>query len=354
MITPDLIKSLDPDGMGTAIAGMGNHVLDAMARTEAALATLTLPKKEGISNIVLAGLGGSAIGGDLVKSYLASSMHIPMTINRTYRLPAFVDSKTLVIVSSYSGATEETLEMYENAQKRGAQIVCISTGGAVKEFAARDNHPFIELPKGFQPRAALAYSFVPVLMLLEKIGFTGMQKAFLTETASKLHHFAVEYGPDKTDDSNQALSLATLLQSKIPVVYSDCEWFDTVNIRWRGQIQENAKHVAFGNILPEMNHNEINGWSFPEGMQEKFAVVFLRSLGDEHPRLGKRFDILREVLQSKGVHVEEIHATGYSPLARMFSLIALGDWTSYYIALLCGVDPSPVPVISLLKSKLAS
>jgi glucose/mannose-6-phosphate isomerase len=333
---------------------MGEHFLDAMARTELALATLSLPKKENISNIVLAGLGGSAIGGDLVKSYLASTLQVPMTINRTYRLPAFVDSKTLVIVSSYSGTTEETLQMYEDAFKRGAQIVCISTGGKVKEYASRENHSFIELPTGFQPRAALAYSFVPVLMLLEKIGFAGLQKVFLNETAAKLTHFAGEYGPEKTGDANKAISLAKVLQSKIPVVYSDCELFDTVNIRWRGQIQENAKHVAFGNVLPEMNHNEINGWSFPDGKQGEFVAIFLRSLGDEHPRLGKRFEILQEVLQSKGVHVEEIQAIGYSPLARMFSLIALGDWTSYYIAILSGVDPSPVPVISLLKSKLAA
>ena len=168
-----------------------------------------------------------------------------------------------------------------------------------------------------------------------------------------LDKLAKEYGISNLTDSNHASMLAHTLLAKIPVIYSPSDLFDSVNIRWRGQIQENAKHVAFGNVLPEMNHNEINGWDFPHTMQEKFQVVFLRSPEDEHPQVTKRFGILHEVLVSKGVEVKEFTAQGNSVLARMFSLISLADWTSYYLALLSGVYPSPVPVIMQLKSKLA-
>ncbi len=353
-ITAELINGLDQGAMGKAIAAMGEQVLDAASRVDKSLASLTLPKLESIKNVVLAGLGGSAIGGDLVRSYLHSSMSVPFYINRTYRLPEFVNEGSLVMVSSYSGTTEETLSMYEAAKAKKAQIVCLATGGTIKEWALRDGYPFVELPSGFQPRAALAYSFVPVLKILEAIGIAPDQTEFLKETASNLESLCATYGADNISDSNDALRLAKILQAKIPVIYSDCEYFDTVNIRWRGQIQENAKHVAFGNVLPEMNHNEINGWDFPLELHKDFQVVFLRSPLDEHARVGLRFSILKEVLKGKGVPVEEVTASGNSPLSRMFSLIILGDWISYYISLLCGVDPSPVPVISLLKSRLAS
>ncbi|MBS1902322.1 MAG: bifunctional phosphoglucose/phosphomannose isomerase [Bacteroidetes bacterium] len=353
-ITHDLIQALDAGGMGTAIAGMGEHFMDAAVRTAAALASAKLPEKANIRCIVLAGLGGSAIGGDLVRSYLLGSLPVPFVVNRTYRLPEFVGPNTLVIVSSYSGTTEETLAMYEAAKARGAMIVCLSTGGTVKEWAARDGNTFIPLPTGFQPRAALAHSFVPVLMLLEHIGLCAPQAGHIKETSDLLTSLAASYGTANLTDTNAALTLGRLLAPKIPVVYSDSELIDTVNLRWRGQIQENAKHVAFGNILPEMNHNEINGWAHPVGRQDEFVAIFLRSPQDEHERVAKRFEILHQVLVGKGVHVEHINASGSSSLARMFSLISLGDWVSYYIALLLGEDPSPVPVIQLLKAKLAS
>jgi glucose/mannose-6-phosphate isomerase len=351
-ITKESIHSLDPAKMGDAISGMGGHLRDAAIRTRQALDSFTLPDQSSISNIVLAGLGGSAIGGDLVRSYLLSKLSVPFLINRTYHLPGFVNKKSLVIASSYSGSTEESLSMFDEALKRGAKIVCITTGGKLAELAKQHNLPCIILPTGFQPRAALAYSFVPVLLTLERIGFTSAESANISEAAEMLDKYASEYGSANLNDSNHANLLAHTLIAKIPVVYSASDLFDSVNIRWRGQIQENAKHVAFGNVLPEMNHNEINGWDFPHNMQDKFQVIFLRSPQDEHPQVTKRFGILHEVLMSKGVDVKEFSGQGNSTLARMFSLIALADWTSYYCAILAGVDPSPVPVIQTLKAKL--
>ena len=248
---------------------------------------------------------------------------------------------------------EKHLELIRKAASDGAQIVCLSTGGTLKEHAMSDGNPFITLPTGYQPRAALAHSFVPVLLVLEHIGLCAPQRTHVNEAAEILKSLAKKYGTDNLKDANDALRLAGIVREKLPVIYSDCELVDTVNLRWRGQIQENAKHVAFGNLLPEMNHNEINGWAHPAGRQQEFVVIFLRSPQDEHPRVAKRFDILREVLKLNNIHIEERDAEGNSPLAQMFSLISLGDWLSYYIALLDGEDPSPVPVIQLLKSKLA-
>lgn len=352
-ITKEVVHGVDLAKMGDAIAGMGGHLRDASIRSRQALDGCSLPQKSEISNIVLAGLGGSAIGGDLVRSYIIDHTDIPFSINRTYNLPGFVNKNSLLIVSSYSGGTEESLSMFDDARKRGAKIICITTGGKLGDLAKQHNLPLIILPMGFQPRAALAYSFVPVLLTLEKMGFTSGEAANISDAADTLDKLAKEYGTSNLTEANKANVLAHTLLAKIPVIYSNADLFDTVNIRWRGQIQENAKHVAFGNVLPEMNHNEINGWDFPHSMQDRFQVIFLRSPQDEHERVGKRFEILHEVLKSKGVEVKEFTAEGSTRLARMFSLISLGDWASYYLALLEGVDPSPVPVISQLKSKLA-
>jgi glucose/mannose-6-phosphate isomerase len=350
-ITDELIRSVDPAEMGKAIREMGSHLRDAATLTNNALANLTLPARSDISSIVLAGLGGSAIGGDLVRSYLADSLSVPMAINRTYSLPGYVGKNTLVIASSYSGDTEESLSMFADAKAKGAKIVCITTGGKIATLAQENNLPLIILPKGFQPRAGLAYSFVPILLLLEKLGFTKDEAANIEDAAKTLDSLAAKYNNHSSSD-NLALSLATKLNTKIPVIYSSNDVIDTVNLRWRGQIQENAKHVAFGNILPEMNHNEINGWDHPRSVLDTFAVIFLRSPKDEHERVAKRFGILKDVLHQRNIQLEEVTAEGNSRLARMFSLVSLGDWISYYMALLSNVDPSPVPVISFLKKKL--
>lgn len=351
-LTEESIRITDPGAMGKAISEMGSHLRDAAKLADDALASASLPAQKEITSIVLAGLGGSAIGGDLVRSYLQSKLSVPFVVNRTYALPAFVGKNTLVIASSYSGDTEESLAMFDDARNRGAHIICISTGGKLSSLAAEHNLPLITLPKGFQPRAALGYSFVPVLLILQKLGFTSGESDAITSAANTLDELAMRYGITNSSDTNTALAIANRLHVKSPVIYSSSDVFDTVNIRWRGQIQENAKHVAFGNVLPEMNHNEINGWDFPRSMMGDFHVIFLRSPKDEHPRVEKRFAILKDVLHLKTVAHEEHDAEGDTKLARMFSLISLGDWTSYYMALLANVDPSPVPVISQLKKKL--
>ncbi len=307
---------------------------------------------------VILGLGGSAIGGDLARSYCAATKgadHLQISVSRTYSLPGNVGESTNVVASSYSGDTEETLSAYEQARKRTKNMLVISTGGQITKRATKNGFPVIGIPKGLQPRCALGYSFFPLLMSLMKhptVG-TAARKATIAgmkEVVELLDAQSSTYA--QANSKNTALNLAKKLVGTAPVIYSAADRMDAVNLRWRGQIQENAKNVAFGHVLPEMNHNEINGWSYPRDTKQHFSIVLLRD-ADDHQRVSIRFDALKDILkkQVKGLH--EIRPEGKTLLGRMFSAIYLGDWVSYYMAMLNNVDPTPVPVIMKLKALLA-
>ncbi len=299
--------------------------------------------------ILVTGLGGSAIGGDLLRTYLAGEMGIPFFVNRHYFLPAFVDRTTLVIVSSYSGNTEETIAAHRDAVRRKARIVCISSDGTTSALAARHRQPLIAIPRGYPPRAALGYSFFAPLMLLAKMRLIRSREGDILETLEVLKEKSSRYSSEGS--RNSALQIARRLHGSLPVIYSSADRFDVVNLRWRGQIEENAKMLAFGNVLPEMNHNEIVGWNVPRQLMREMAVVFLRDRED-HRRVDVRMNITRGIVREYARDVIDVRSEGSSLLARMFSLIYLGDWVSYYLAMLNRVDPTPVKVIDLLKKKL--
>jgi glucose/mannose-6-phosphate isomerase len=310
----------------------------------------TIPyKASSIRNIVVTGLGGSAIGGDLLRSYAAEDLGVPFVVNRTYTLPDFVDRNTLVIVSSYSGGTEETIAAHQDARKRGAMIVAISSGGETEHMAKKFRHPFIKIPKGYPPRAAIGYSFFPSLLALQNLKLLSKRDKDITETISLLQRQAKSYA--KLDDKNEALNLARQLYTRLPIIYSASDRFDVVNLRWRGQLAENAKVLAFGHVLPEMNHNEIVGWKVLQRHMSDMAVIFLRDAG-EHVRVKERMKITKGIVSEFANKVVEVQSKGTSLLSRIFSLVYLGDWTSYYLALLNGVDPMPVRIIDYLKWEL--
>jgi glucose/mannose-6-phosphate isomerase len=304
----------------------------------------------GIRNILVCGLGGSAIGGDLLRSYLAGELAVPFLVNRNYTLPRFVGRDTLVIISSYSGNTEETNAAHREALKRKARIICISSNGATAQLARKARSPLITVPGGLPPRAALGYAFFPLLITLAKLGLIRNKQKEIKETRALLEAKAEVYVlPDPA--SNPALALATALQHRIVICYSSTERFDTVNTRWRGQIAENSKSLAFGHVFPEMNHNELVGWKVLTEVMREMHVVVLRDKAD-HPRVQMRMGITREVLSAYTDHITEVWSEGNGLLARMFSLITLGDWVSYYMAILHGENPTPVAVINYLKSEL--
>jgi glucose/mannose-6-phosphate isomerase len=304
-----------------------------------------------ISSVIVTGLGGSAIGGDLLRSYLADEARIPIVVNRHYFLPEFVRKDSLVIVSSYSGNTEETIAAYRDALRRQARILCISSDGEIEKIARRHKSAIIKIPKGLPPRAALGYSFFPLLLTLIRMGIIRERTRELRETIRLLREKAGVYG-DYTARSNEALKIAREFMGRLPVIYSTTEHLDSVNLRWRTQLAENAKVLAYGNVLPEMNHNELVGWNVQKRLMKDIVVVVLRDV-DEHSRVRVRLELTKRIIAKYSPRVIQTKSGGKSLLARMFSLICLGDWVSYYLAILNRVDPTPVKVIDYLKAELS-
>ncbi|HTR80480.1 MAG TPA: bifunctional phosphoglucose/phosphomannose isomerase [Bacteroidota bacterium] len=346
-MTHDHIAQFDRSGMFGLIAGFPRQIEEAVAIGEAAHIKLPISK---VHNIVVSGLGGSAIGGDLLRSYLADEIGVPIAVSRHYFLPKYVDERSLVVISSYSGNTEETISSLNDAGRRKAKILCITSGGEVKRIALKKKYPLIEIPGGLPPRAALGYSFFPTLIALSHLGFYRSKKKEISETVSLLKEKSKHYG-DPTSPDNKALRIAETLHGKLPVVYSSADRFDTVNVRWRGQFSENAKILAYGHVFPELNHNEIVGWEVLKDIMKKIHVIILRDKGD-HGRVRLRMDITKEIIREFAAGITELQSEGESLLARMFSLLYLGDWVSFYLAILNGVDPTPVKKIDYLKESL--
>lgn len=346
-MTNESIAQIDKANMFKLLREFPAQVAEALKIGEAADVRMRVT---GVKNIVVCGLGGSAIGGDLLKSYCAGEIGVPIIVNRHYTLPGFVGPDTLVIISSYSGNTEETNTAHREAIKRKARILCISSNGITEQLARKTKSPIIKVPGGLPPRAAVGYSFFPLLLALIKLGFIKSRPKDIKETVTLLQSKAAVYtSPDPAE--NPALALAQELKNRVVICYSSTERFDAINTRWRGQIAENAKSLAFGHVLPEMNHNELVGWKVLTEPMAEMHVVFLRDRED-HPRVQIRMNITKGIIARQTEHCTEVWSEGKALLARMFMLLYLGDWVSYYMAILHEEDPTPVAVINHLKTEM--
>lgn len=305
-----------------------------------------------VSNIVFTGLGGSAIGADLIRSYTADEIKIPIVINRNYTLPNFVNENTLLFASSYSGNTEETLSAYREAKEKRARIIAISSNGELEKLAKEDGVVLIKIPQGIPPRCALGYSFIPPLLTLSKLGFIGNKDKEIDQTIEVLNSLKKGLEAENPIDENIAKRIAITLHRKYPIIYGANDHIDIVVTRWRGELAENGKHLASSHVFPEMNHNEIVGWDFPAELMTEFVVVFLRD-SEDHKRVAKRMDITKEILRKKGINIIEVFSKGRGLLSRVMSLIFIGDMVSFYLAILNGVDPTPVDRVTYLKKELA-
>ena len=341
------ISSLDSQNQFGMVAGLGEQV---RAAYQSARDVITDGGGE-VGGIAVAGMGGSAIGGDIVAAAYESSLSGQMATIRGYHLPEWISSRSLVFAVSYSGNTEETVSCLGEALERGSRIVCISTGGKVGEIAAGKELPLVKVPGSLQPRAASGYLSVPIAACLESLGLAVDVEDDVEETAGVLSLLAELYGPEVPLDGNPAKQLAAGLYGKIPVIYG-AEVTSVAARRWKCQINENAKSLAFYNEFPELNHNEIVGWEHPAGLMDRFGIVYLQ---DElmHPQNRRRMEVTGALLTE---YVGDIHthqSSGRSRLARLFSSMYLGDYVSLYLAVLEGIDPSPVVRIEELKRKLA-
>lgn len=303
-----------------------------------------------VNKIIITGLGGSAVGGDLLRSYLQYEIKIPISVNRNYFLPAYADENTLVITSSYSGGTEETLSAYEDAKSKGCKIAVISSGGKLSAMAENEGYYLIKIPAGYQPRCALAYSFIPLLMLMVKLAFVKERDKEIAALIERTRFKSMEYTTIE-ETKNPAISLAQHIKGKIPIIYSSNDLLDVVNYRWRGQFAENSESLAFGNLLPEMNHNEIVGWRKNPEILRKFVIIYLTDRED-NPRILQRMNIMKDIIRPFREVELSVESEGNTKLERIFDLIYLGDWISFYLAIIYKADPSEIENINILKNKL--
>jgi glucose/mannose-6-phosphate isomerase len=348
------LRQYDRSNMHAVLRDFPQQILHAQ-RTVEALPPRLLPRTR---HIVVLGMGGSAIAGELLRTYAQwtpGADHLRIHVVRDYTLPPVVNRSTLVIASSYSGNTEETLEGFEQARTRTPHLVCLTSGGELSARAQALGIPILPLPSGYQPRCALGFSFFTLLFALLRYGYLRRFSherisAAIRATFERLCALAESFSVESS--ANPALQLASTLHGHVLITYASPRT-EAVALRWRQQFQENAKHAAFGNVLPEMNHNELNGWQFPSGFASSVRVL-LFSDPEDHPRVQLRAELLPRLL-SGSIPEHAYHRLRSSQpdfLTRMFELIYLGDWTSYWLALLNGVDPTEIPLILRLKSEL--
>jgi len=304
-----------------------------------------------IDKVVVLGMGGSAIGGSLLRNFVSRLTKPVVFVTRDYDLPAFIDERTLVIASSYSGNTEETLSAFSQALEKKCKKLAMTTGGKLKALAEDARVPVFIIDYVAQPRATVHYSFMSLIALLQKLGFFKDKTAEVEATVKDLEKLLAEIKETVPTSSNSAKQLAARLQGKIAVIYG-AGILSAVARRWKTQINENSKAWAFYEIFPELNHNAVVGYQFPSELASKVHVVLLRC-PSLHPRILIRYQITSELLKQNDISHQFVDSQGDSQLSQMMSLIYLGDWTSYYLAILNETDPTPVKAIDYLKKRLS-
>jgi glucose/mannose-6-phosphate isomerase len=333
----DPIREVDSAGQLDDVLALPEHLRDALWRVESAGLEQTQS-----SGLVVCGMGGSAVGGTLARSAIGDRLSLPLLVFRDYELPPWTPPDRVVLCSSYSGDTEETLACFEAAEAIGARRIAATTGGALAAAARAANVPVIGLPSGLQPRAALGYMFTTVT---EVAALTGAAPGMRTEIDSSAAHL------DQARETlmTRAAEIAAELHGAIPVIYG-CDLTVPVAYRWKTQINENAKLHSFWNQLPELDHNEIVGWSGVDA-EPRFAAVFLED-SDQHPRQRRRAELTAELIEPHAASVLRVETEGNTRIERMLWAVMLGDLVSLALAALRGVDPSPVEVLERLKDEL--
>jgi len=345
-LTLNKIAELDRSGMAGDILALPDHLRDALWRVE----TAAVQPVDSPGGLIVAGMGGSSAGGLLAKAIIGDRASRAIALSRGYELPSWTSSETTVLCSSYSGNTEETLASYEAAGVIGARRIVATSGGKIADLARADGVPVIPLPGVLQPRCAVGYM---VVAALEAAALCGAAPAIHTEidvAAAHLEELAAEWGAAGPDDG-EARTIARALEGKIPVIVG-VDATASVAYRWKTQINENAEVPCWSAELPEADHNEIVGWSRAAELGS-FAAVMLGD-SDSHPRERQRLDITAELVEQAGIPVHRVESRGETRIERILSLVLLGDWVSFHMAILAGIDPTPVQPISDLKERLAS
>ncbi|MGB9723001.1 MAG: bifunctional phosphoglucose/phosphomannose isomerase [Chloroflexia bacterium] len=301
--------------------------------------------------VVVAGMGGSAIGGDLLAALARDLATVPIFVHRNYGLPAWTNAQTLVLASSYSGNTEETLSSAAEAFRRGAPLVAVTTDGELARRASEWGASLLKFDYPAQPREALGYSLLLLLGILVRLDLLPDMSPEIEESIAVLETLRAEIEPAVPSEKNPAKELASWLHGGLPTIYGS-DLFAPVARRWKGQFNENSKSWAFFEELPEMDHNAVTGTANPPSLAGRVRALFLTSEHD-HPRNRLRQEVTRRLFEEAGVPCRTVAGRGKSPLAQVLSTVLLGDATSYYLAMLYRVDPTAIPAIHALKRALA-
>jgi glucose/mannose-6-phosphate isomerase len=337
------LAELDAHGTRAVLAAFPTQCREALALQPAPALTLRRPRL-----VVVAAMGGSAAGGDLLAACAADHLDVPVLVHRGYGLPTLAGERDLVIASSYSGETVEVLSAAETALARGCTLVAVTAGGPLGALAAARSLPRVSLPTGLMPRMALGYLLFPLMTTLREADLAVVKDEEVDEALAVLQTLAEELDVSEPTARNAAKLLALGMGGRLPVIYGG-PGTGSAAYRWKTDFEENAKLFAASGVLPEMNHNEIEAWRTARAAD--LHLVLLREQG-EIPDITRRFALLRELVDGAAGGVSEAWARGESTLARILSLVYLGQWTSYYLALLAGVDPWPVPTLDALKARL--
>jgi len=329
--------------MKELIEGFSAQLLESIKIANSA--TLAQPSAP-IQNVVIAGMGGSGIGGTLIKALTNDEVKVPIDVSKSYDVPAYINQNTLFIACSFSGNTEETLAAADKAKAKGAQIVAITSGGKMGAFVAANGYSSITIPgRSNSPRASIGYSFVQIFHILNHYGLIPSRHFEEIEASAK----------NLTDNSAEiqkiSKELTAYFKDKLPILYGDSK-VEAVLIRSQQQIAENSKHLSHVNVFPEMNHNELVGWKYPNVVFSNASTVLVRTSFD-HPRTSVRLDVCKDIFTKVAGSVYELHAKGNSFIEQSIYLINVLDWTSFHLAEANNVDPFPVDVINFLKNELA-
>ncbi len=337
---------IDSLGMLEAVAGLPEQVAEA---ANASRGLCGLPDHDDVENVVVLGMGGSGMAGEVLLAVAAPFMAVPVSVVNSYTPPAFIGSGSLVFAVSFSGDTEETLEAAEEAAGAGARMVVVTGGGKLAELAAHIEAPTVHLPGGIpQPRAALGAMAIPPLMVLEDIGLFRGATQWVAEAVAQLEsrRDSLIAGDGMVEE------IAQRIGRTIPVIYGAQELGEVAAKRWKKQVNENAKSPAFWSVYPELCHNEVAGWGqHGDVTRQVMSVVNLRH-DAEHPQVSKRYEIVREILEESVADVIDVRAQGEGDLAQLMDLVLIGDFVSLHMAYTAGVDPGPVPVLGDMKRRL--
>lgn len=341
------VREIDKSDMLGHLVKTPDYCLDAIKRAN----QTDVPAKVKPNNVVIIGMGGSAIGGEILKAWLREELSIPIEVSRDYTLPAYVNKDTLIFAISYSGNTEETLSAFLTAVSRKCMIIAITSGGQLGALCNKLQVPYVPLPVNLPPRAAVPYLFFPLPILMKKLGILTNIEDEIEKVISILRKVGRANLPSVPTVDNKAKKLAQELMGTIPVVYGFRQYCAIAH-RLKTQFNENSKIFSRYDVFPELNHNETVGWEAPEKLIKNYSVILIRDPA-EPPEIRNRIETTSSLVFSRAKKVLEITAEGEGKLIKMFSVLCIGDFASIYLAILQNKDPTPVKIIDRVKSELA-